>query len=127
VASYLPEVPAWRWFMEAMESDIYDTQGGTTIEGVHAGVMAGTIDLVLRYFAGVDLCGVGLRVAPALPDAWKGLSFELSRGRLRFDVVESQDGVRLMARGNGDKRKGAVVNGRKLELEPGREVFVPAL
>jgi len=126
VASYLPEVPAWSWFMEAMESDIYDTQGGTTIEGVHTGVMAGTIDLVLRYFAGVDLCGSVLRVAPALPDVWKGLSFELMRGRLRFDLVESKDGVRMRAHGNGDRPKKAVVNGKKLELEPGREVFVPA-
>ena len=30
---------SWDWFMEAMNSDIFDTQGGTTIEGVHTGVM----------------------------------------------------------------------------------------
>jgi beta-phosphoglucomutase family hydrolase len=126
VASYLPDVPAWDWFMEAMESDIYDTQGGTTIEGIHTGVMAGTIDLVLRYFAGIDLCGKKLSVHPTLPDDWKALSFELARGRVRFDVVENHDGVRIMVRGNGDKTRPAEIMGKTVDLESGREVFVPA-
>ena len=48
----------------ALESDIGDVQGGTTKEGIHMGVMSGTLDLrsaptsVLR-----PLRGAGLRAA----------------------------------------------------------------
>ncbi|MGM0368732.1 MAG: glycoside hydrolase family 65 protein, partial [Actinomycetota bacterium] len=42
-------------FQEAMESDIYDKQGGTTCEGIHTGIMAGTIDVFLRVFAGLEI------------------------------------------------------------------------
>jgi trehalose/maltose hydrolase-like predicted phosphorylase len=36
ISSYMDnEETAWQWFVEAMESDIYDSQGGTTPEGIH--------------------------------------------------------------------------------------------
>jgi trehalose/maltose hydrolase-like predicted phosphorylase len=38
-----------------MESDLGDVQGGTTKEGIHMGVMSGTLDLLQRSYAG---CGV---------------------------------------------------------------------
>ena len=38
----------WEWFMEAAKSDIYDRQG-TTHEGIHCAVMAGTIDIIIRF------------------------------------------------------------------------------
>jgi hypothetical protein len=34
-------VRSWNLFTEALESDISDTQGGTTPEGIHLGAMAG--------------------------------------------------------------------------------------
>ena len=37
---------AWDYFLEALESDIADVQGGTTGEGIHLGAMAGTVDLL---------------------------------------------------------------------------------
>jgi hypothetical protein len=33
---------AWQLFRQALESDVADVQGGTTQEGIHMGVMAGT-------------------------------------------------------------------------------------
>ena len=39
---------AWHYFLEALESDIADVQGGTTGEGIHLGAMAGTVDLLQR-------------------------------------------------------------------------------
>ena len=37
---------SWERFLIALESDIGDIQGGTTREGIHMGVMSGTLDLV---------------------------------------------------------------------------------
>src|SRR5665811_159601 len=46
---------AWTVFRDALASDLDDTQGGTTEEGVHLGAMAGTIDIVTRAFAGMQI------------------------------------------------------------------------
>jgi trehalose/maltose hydrolase-like predicted phosphorylase len=63
---------SWHHFLVALESDVGDVQGGTTKEGVHMGVMSGTLDLVQRTYAGDTLA-----FAPRLPDRLEGLSFAL--------------------------------------------------
>src|SRR5260370_25702674 len=42
---------SWERFLAALDSDVGDVQGGTTKEGIHMGVMAGTLDLVQRSYA----------------------------------------------------------------------------
>ncbi len=39
---------AWTYLREALLGDVADVQGGTTGEGIHLGVMGGTLDLVRR-------------------------------------------------------------------------------
>ena len=65
---------SWMWFRELLRSDIYDTQGGTTAEGIHAGVMGASIDIVFRRFAGIDLEEDLVKITPNLPNAWKSAS-----------------------------------------------------
>ncbi|MBW1821879.1 MAG: beta-phosphoglucomutase, partial [Deltaproteobacteria bacterium] len=67
----------WEWFMEALKSDIFDTQGGTTIEGIHCGVMAGTLDVVMKYFAGIDTSSEILKINPHIPEHWSNLAFRI--------------------------------------------------
>ena len=57
---------SWSLFLEALESDLCDIQGGTTREGVHMGVMAGTVDLVRCGFAGVEPGAGSVSVDPRL-------------------------------------------------------------
>lgn len=61
---------AWKWFLEVLESDIYDTQGGTTREGIHAGVMGGSLNIAVKGFAGVNILNNRIRIAPRLPAVW---------------------------------------------------------
>jgi len=42
---------AHQLFDEALISDREDTQGGTTQEGIHLGVMAGTLDILRKQYA----------------------------------------------------------------------------
>jgi trehalose/maltose hydrolase-like predicted phosphorylase len=70
---------SWGWFREVLESDIYDTQGGTTPEGIHTGVMAGSIDIVMRGFAGISVLEDIIRINPKLPKNWQGIKL-----RFRF-------------------------------------------
>jgi len=58
---------AWTLFAEALQADLADTQGGTTREGVHLGAMAGTVDLILRCFAGLETRDDVLWLHPVLP------------------------------------------------------------
>lgn len=44
-------------YHEALLNDFHDTQGGTTGEGIHTGVMAGTILLSLFSFGGINITG----------------------------------------------------------------------
>jgi trehalose/maltose hydrolase-like predicted phosphorylase len=68
---------AWERFLVALESDVGDVQGGTTKEGIHMGVMAGTLDLVQRGFAGTHIAGGVLRFDPRLEDRLDRLSFAM--------------------------------------------------
>jgi alpha,alpha-trehalase len=70
---------AWKFFTEALRSDISDVQGGTTREGIHLGAMAGTVDLAQRSFTGIEIRGEILRFNPCLPEELKRL-----RMRIRF-------------------------------------------
>jgi trehalose/maltose hydrolase-like predicted phosphorylase len=67
---------SWEMFKEAVTSDYVDIQGGTTAEGIHAGVMAGTVWLVYSAFAGIDFTGEIIAFKPALPVHWNSLELK---------------------------------------------------
>ncbi len=76
---------SWHLFQDALESDIADTQGGTTQEGIHVGAMAGTIDLIQRCYLGIEMRANVLHFDPALPD---NLSRVKVRLRYRRQILE---------------------------------------
>ena len=77
---------SWATFRDALVADLDDTQGGTTGEGIHLGAMAGTVDLVLRAYAGTTLEGDTLGFDPHLPDSLHHLRFHLVYRGQRIDV-----------------------------------------
>ena len=114
---------AWEWFQGVLEADIHDVKGGTTLEGIHTGIMGGSIDIAVRAFAGVYVAEDVIRVEPRLPSGWKRMGFRLRvRGRwVRVKLSRREVHVKLEA--GGGKRKGLVfeINGRKKRITPGRE------
>ncbi len=101
----------WNWFMEALKSDVYDTQGGTTPEGIHCGVMAGTLDIIVNSFAGVNL-GEHILLSPNLPDDWDAISFKIFfRGEeFAFSIDRKQAVVKKL---DNNENKVAVQIGQK--------------
>jgi trehalose/maltose hydrolase-like predicted phosphorylase len=77
VLAALDPQSSWQRFLVALESDIGDVQGGTTKEGIHMGVMAGTLDLVQRGYAGMYIRDGMLRFDPRLTRQLAGLSFAM--------------------------------------------------
>jgi trehalose/maltose hydrolase-like predicted phosphorylase len=76
LASLDPE-NSWERFLVALHSDVNDIQGGTTKEGIHLGVMAGTLDVIQRYYAGTHIRDDTLYFDPRLPSELRGLSFPI--------------------------------------------------
>ncbi len=108
---------AWQWFMEALVSDIHDTQGGTTQEGIHTGVMAGTLDIITRYFAGVDASGDILEINPHLPAHFTKLAMPIQFKKMSYHLELTPGRLTITATG----KKQAVqvkVMGKLLELIP---------
>jgi trehalose/maltose hydrolase-like predicted phosphorylase len=65
------------YFMQALDSDITDIQGGTTAEGIHLAAMAGSVDLLQRCFAGIETRADTLYFNPYWPDELGTLEFDL--------------------------------------------------
>jgi len=77
VLAALDPESSWDRFIVALESDIGDVQGGTTQEGIHLGVMSGTLDLIQRGYIGSDIRDGVLHFSPRLTERLDGLSFPM--------------------------------------------------
>ena len=84
---------SWQRFLVALESDVGDVQGGTTPEGIHLGVMAGTLDLVQRAYLGTEIRDDVLTFDPVMIDRLDGLRLAMQFRRAHITV--SLDGRRL--------------------------------
>ena len=78
---------SWHRFDRALESDISDIQGGTTKEGIHLGVMAGTVDLVQRAYLGTEIRDDVLYFNPTAADRIDGLRLVMQFRRTPFTVA----------------------------------------
>jgi len=95
---------SWERFLVALDSDAEDIQGGTTKEGIHMGVMAGTLDLVQRSYAGTYIRGDVLCFDPRLPSRLDGLSFSMQFRETPIQVTLTRDRLTLALRAEGGSR-----------------------
>ena len=93
---------SWQLYIDALHSDYADTQGGTTKEGIHAGVMAGTVLLALVSYAGLDVTGPVVRVAPRLPAHWRNVQFNAGFRGQRYYFEVGHKAVRVRADGDAE-------------------------
>ncbi|MEX2240467.1 MAG: glycosyl hydrolase family 65 protein [Burkholderiales bacterium] len=89
---------SWRQFLEALESDVGDIQGGTTSEGIHLGAMAGTVDLVQRGYTGIEARGDVLWLNPRLPQELACLRLTVRYRGLTLDLEVRQEVLEVHAR-----------------------------
>jgi trehalose/maltose hydrolase-like predicted phosphorylase len=87
---------SWERFQIALESDMGDAQGGTTKEGIHLGVMAGTLDLVQRAYLGTEIRDDVVYLRPAAINQLDGLEVPLQIRRT--PIVVSVHGRQLTVR-----------------------------
>jgi trehalose/maltose hydrolase-like predicted phosphorylase len=116
---------SWDRFLVALRSDVDDIQGGTTKEGIHVGVMAGTLDVIQRYYAGAHVRGDVLYFDPRLPGQLDGLSFPIQFRETTILVTVTGERLTLAVHPESVSRPvGAGVPGDVRELRAGdRAVF----
>ena len=83
VHSYLAELLeyedlSYKLFLRSLESDYNDIQNGSTGEGIHTGVMAGSILLSLFSYVGLNLRSNNVQINPHLPKTWHKIKFNIS-------------------------------------------------
>jgi len=65
----------------------------TTLEGIHCGVMGGTIEIIVRNFAGVRLRDNLIEVNPHLPPEWTTVQFSVTHQKRQFDFSITRDSI----------------------------------
>lgn len=89
------KVAGWELYMDALRSDLVDIQGGTTGEGIHCGVMAGTVFEVISTYGGLDLSGELPSISPSLPGHWTSLQYCFSHRGSDFRVEVTGSEVKI--------------------------------
>jgi trehalose/maltose hydrolase-like predicted phosphorylase len=125
VLAVLDPESSWERFLVALNSDVEDVQGGTTREGIHMGVMAGTLDLMQRAYPGTEIRDEVLHFDPRLPGPIEELSFTMQFRRTPLLVTLDKDRLTLALHPEGASGPVRVgVGGEIRELCPGdRYVF----
>src|SRR4051794_13594174 len=101
VLAALDPASSWERFLVALGSDVGDVQGGTTKEGIHMGVMSGTLDLVQRGYLGSEIRDGVLHFNPKLQDRLEGLSFWMQFRRTPLQVTLGDGELTIAAHTEG--------------------------
>jgi alpha,alpha-trehalase len=115
---------AWEQFRQALRSDLADVQGGTTPEGIHLGAMGGTVDIVLRHYAGIDTSGDVIGFHPRLPKALTRLRLRVRHRGVWLAVEVTRSSVVIEAEAGAPAAARVNVLGEPHVLEPGRRLEV---
>jgi trehalose/maltose hydrolase-like predicted phosphorylase len=92
---------SWERYLVALESDVGDVQGGTTQEGIHMGVMAGTLDLIQRGYMGSEIRDGVLYFDPKPVGNLDGLSFPMRFRGMPLEVALEGDKLTVAAQSDG--------------------------
>jgi trehalose 6-phosphate phosphatase len=113
---------ASEYFVEALEADVTDIQGGTTREGIHLAAMAGTIDILQRCFAGVETRDDALWLNPYWPSHLGILEFDLVYRGHPLTLRVTGKGVRVSAGAGTQRPIRLQCRGESAVLGPGETV-----
>lgn len=111
---------SWKLFRQALFSDYYDIQGGTTAEGIHLGVMGATLELETRFYGGVSMLGEQIVVQPQLPKQWNQLEFnqQYQGGNIHFIIGHNQITVET------EQQLEMIIAGQKVDTKPNKSVTI---
>jgi len=111
---------SWSLYADALGSDYGDIQGGTTAEGIHAGVMTATVWLAIASYAGVNLRTEVVRINPCLPDHWRSIEFRFKFRGDAYHCIVSHREVKIEVSGSDRDIIDIIVEGKLRKIVPGK-------
>lgn len=116
---------SWDLYKDALTSDYADVQGGTTGEGIHAGVMAGTVTIALQSFAGLNLKGDIVKFEPHLPNHWRKVEFSFKFKNVKYDCKVTPETLSVTVQNVSHKDVQLIVNGqRQIAMNGIENIFI---
>ena len=115
---------SWELYQDALGSDYVDIQGGTTAEGIHLGVMAGTVLIAQHAYAGLNLRGDIIRIEPNMPKAWRSIQFGFSFREQRFNLMVCQQSLTIEHADTDAEKTKVLVNGKEYQIVPGNKLTI---
>jgi alpha,alpha-trehalase len=125
VHARLDREESWKIFLDVLDMDLNDKPLGTTREGIHLGAMVGTLDLLVRGYAGLETRDEVLRLHPRIPAELRSLSFQLRYRRHVIDVEVTTERALVRVGMSDEAPLELEVEGRRWSLAPGRALDVP--
>jgi alpha,alpha-trehalase len=83
---------SWDIFQLAVSSDL---ESAATVQGIHLGAMAGTVDIVQRCYTGIVISKDVLWINPCLPDALAHLAFHIQYRQQTVGLEITKETVRV--------------------------------
>jgi beta-phosphoglucomutase family hydrolase len=118
---------SWELLGRALVSDLVDSQGGTTHEGVHLGAMAGSVDMAIRCYAGLEIRNNTLWLHPALPSELHNVSFVLNYREQSIRIELTQDHLRVHIDAGQRRRIRLNINGVRKTMSSGQSLEMTLL
>jgi beta-phosphoglucomutase family hydrolase len=114
----------WNLYIDALRSDLVDVQGGSTGEGIHCGVMAGTVSDAIYTFGGLNLRGGIPAICPSMPAHWLGLKYQFQFKGIHYQVTIGKKILKILVQNSGKEKIKVHLCGSVAELEGGVEYTV---
>ncbi|TFD75863.1 beta-phosphoglucomutase family hydrolase [Cryobacterium psychrophilum] len=111
---------SWNFLLQALECDLGDVQTGSTHEGIHLGAMAGSVDMIVRCYTGLEIRNDMLWLHPALPDELGSVDFMINYREQPLRLHLTPGTLRLHLLPGGVTPIRVRVEGQKATLSPGQ-------
>jgi beta-phosphoglucomutase family hydrolase len=112
---------SWELYLDALTSDFSDIQGGTTGEGIHAGVMAGTVLIALQSYAGLNLKKDIVEFNPKLPDHWRSVGFNFVFKKVNYQIKVGRNTIVIRQFNSKEKDVQVRIKEKTYALKSGTE------
>jgi trehalose 6-phosphate phosphatase len=106
----------------ALASDVSDVHAGSTAEGVHLAAMAGSVDVLQRCFAGVELRADALVLNPYWPAELGVLELDLRYRNHMLRLRISDTAVRVDSAPSDHHPIRVICRGQTARLDPGSTI-----
>ena len=110
---------SWDYLTRALDSDLGDILGGSTHEGIHLGAMAGSIDMVVRCYTGLEIRENMLWLHPVLPKELAEVTFAINYREQPIRLNLTPGNVRLQLQAGSAAPIRVRVEGKEAVLAPG--------